>query len=50
MTTHEHRYQSCRDPECERPYCQIWKTAFAEGYGYGFDDGYAAGARAGAQS
>ena len=39
MKPPEHPYQSCRDADCERPYCQIWKQAFAEGYEYGFADG-----------
>jgi hypothetical protein len=39
-----HPYQSCRDAECERPYCLIWREARTEGYRDGFADGFAAGA------
>ena len=31
----QHPYQACRDPECERYGCRVWKEAFKEGY----DDG-----------
>ena len=47
----QHRYESCRDPDCERPYCRIWREGRAEGWqegyqaGYvqGYEDGYAQG-------
>jgi len=45
----EHRYESCRDAECERPYCRIWREAWAEGYAEGYDAGLAAGLRAAQQ-
>jgi hypothetical protein len=40
---HAHRHESCRDKECERPYCRIWREAWDEAYQLGYDDGYAAG-------
>ena len=43
MSPANHPYQSCRDRECERPYCAIWREARAEGYEHGFEDGYQAG-------
>jgi hypothetical protein len=42
MTDRPHRYESCRDRDCERPYCRIWREAWAEGYDEGFADGLAA--------
>ena len=47
MGTQEHRYESCRDRNCERPYCRICREARAEGYREGYDDGAAAGFAAG---
>ena len=47
MGTQEHRYESCRDRNCERPYCRIWREAFAEGYDAGAAAGFAAGFEAG---
>jgi flagellar biosynthesis/type III secretory pathway protein FliH len=44
MATAKHRYESCRDRDCQLPYCVIWREARAEGYEEGFEDGYAAGA------
>jgi hypothetical protein len=38
----QHSYRSCRDKDCEQPYCAIWKEAWAEGYDEGFIDGVAA--------
>ena len=43
----EHRYESCRDGRCERPYCRIWKEAHEEGYDEGYADGQSAGFAAG---
>lgn len=45
--TRAHRYQSCRDAGCERPYCQIWREAWDEGYREGYADGHATGYAAG---
>jgi hypothetical protein len=38
----QHRYESCRDKDCERPFCRIWREAWQQGY----DDGFADGVRA----
>ena len=45
-----HRYESCRDRDCERPYCRIWREAREEGYQEGLEDGYTAGYAAGVAS
>jgi hypothetical protein len=47
MTSQQHRYESCRDRDCERPYCRIWREARAEGYQDGYIEGEAAGFSAG---
>jgi hypothetical protein len=46
----EHRFESCRDADCPRPYCRIWKDAYQAGYDQGFSDGLAAGLAATRQS
>lgn len=43
----EHRYESCRDAECERPYCRIYRETKAEFYEQGYADGNSAGYAAG---
>jgi hypothetical protein len=43
MAASTHPYQSCRDRDCDLPYCRIWREARAEGYEHGFEDGYEAG-------
>ena len=37
----QHDYHACRDQECERYACRIWKEAWARGLrdGQGYDDG-----------
>jgi hypothetical protein len=35
----QHRYQTCRDEDCQRYACRVYK----EGYRNGYEDGYAAG-------
>jgi len=47
MAAQQHRHQSCRDKDCERPYCRIWKEAWAEAYAVGYQDGEVAGFAAG---
>ena len=47
MAPKQHRHESCRDRDCERPYCRIWREARAEGYDEGYADGSAAGFSAG---
>ena len=42
-----HPYQSCRDADCERRSCVIWREARAEGYADGLDAGYREGHRDG---
>jgi flagellar biosynthesis/type III secretory pathway protein FliH len=39
----EHRYQLCRDEDCDRFPCRIYR----EGYRNGHEDGYAEGCAAG---
>lgn len=36
----EHRYESCRDPRCDRKLCEVWREAKAEGYREGYGDGF----------
>jgi hypothetical protein len=54
-TERKHRYQTCRDDDCELPYCRIHKEGFADGLGAGdaaaqaaaaesYAEGYADGA------
>ena len=59
-TSTKHDYQLCRDEDCERFPCRVYKEGFragrdagysegygdgyGEGYGQGFDDGFSAGA------
>ena len=38
----EHRYESCRDKECERIPCRAFREGYGEGYDDGFPDGIAA--------
>jgi hypothetical protein len=44
---HPPDFRSCRDPQCERFPCQVWKEAHAEGYRDGYQDGYGDGYAAG---
>ena len=39
----KHRYQTCQDPECELPYCRIYREGYADGHEAGSASGYAAG-------
>jgi flagellar biosynthesis/type III secretory pathway protein FliH len=39
----KHRYQTCRDEECELPYCRIYREGYADGYEDGHGAGYGAG-------
>jgi len=43
----QHDYRRCRDEDCERFACRIWREGFREGYGAGHAAGYAAGEAAG---
>jgi hypothetical protein len=46
MATAQHRYQACRDRDCERTACTAWREAYEEG----FAEGFAAGAAAAGES
>jgi hypothetical protein len=46
-TTQEHRYATCRDEDCQRFACRVWREGFREGYGAGHAAGYSAGEAAG---
>jgi len=50
MTTDRHRYQSCRDRDCERAACMAWREGRQEGYEDGHADGYREGFAAGVES
>jgi hypothetical protein len=39
----EHRYQLCRDVDCERFPCRVYKEGRRDGYEAGWHAGYAAG-------
>jgi flagellar biosynthesis/type III secretory pathway protein FliH len=36
----EHRYQLCRDEDCERTLCRIYREGYRNGREDGFRDGY----------
>ena len=54
----QHRYQTCRDEDCQRFACRIYREGFREGYGaghaaghaQGYSEGYTEGYAAGAAS
>ncbi|WP_225992387.1 hypothetical protein, partial [Actinomadura montaniterrae] len=35
-----HDYRTCKDTDCTRFACQVWKEAFAEAMAIGLEDGY----------
>jgi flagellar biosynthesis/type III secretory pathway protein FliH len=43
----QHDYHACRDQECERYACRVWKEAWREAYREGLEDGYRQGYDAG---
>ena len=43
----EHRYATCRDEDCQRFACRVYREGFREGYGAGHAAGYSAGEAAG---
>jgi flagellar biosynthesis/type III secretory pathway protein FliH len=43
----EHRYQTCRDEDCQRFACRIYREGFENGYETGYDVGYSKGYSAG---
>ena len=38
-----HRYQTCRDEDCQRFACRVYQEGYRDGYGAGHAAGYAAG-------
>ena len=46
-TSTEHRYQRCRDEDCERYVCRVyreaWRDGLDEGRRRGWDEGYTEG-------
>jgi hypothetical protein len=46
-TEREHLAEDCRDSDCPRYPCVIWRKAFAAGYRKGHDQGTAEGYAAG---
>jgi hypothetical protein len=38
-----HDYQTCRDPDCPRFPCRVYKEGYAEGHSVGYAEGYADG-------
>jgi flagellar biosynthesis/type III secretory pathway protein FliH len=43
----QHRYQTCRDEDCQRFACRVYREGYEAGYGAGHAAGYAAGEAAG---
>ena len=43
----EHRYQLCRDDDCDRFPCRVYKEGWRDGWPYGYEAGNAAGYAAG---
>jgi hypothetical protein len=39
----QHDYRTCRDPDCERYACRIWKEAWREAFSDGREEGYDVG-------
>jgi hypothetical protein len=39
----QHRYQACRDEDCQRFACRVWKEGYRAGYGAGHAAGRAEG-------
>ena len=39
----QHRYQTCRDEDCQRFACRVYREGFEAGYGAGFAAGHAVG-------
>ena len=42
-TGQQHDYQTCRDDDCPRYTCNVYKEGYADGYGAGAAAGYAIG-------
>jgi hypothetical protein len=43
----QHRYQACRDEDCQRFACRVYREGYEAGYGAGHAAGYSAGEAAG---
>jgi len=43
----QHRYQTCRDEDCQRYACRVYREGFREGYAAGAASGFAQGQAAG---
>lgn len=39
----EHRYQLCRDDDCDRFPCRVYKEGHRDGFGAGWEQGWIAG-------
>ena len=46
-TVSGHRYQLCRDDNCDRFPCRVYKEGWRDGWEYGYQRGYAEGYGAG---
>lgn len=46
-TSAEHRYELCRDEDCPRFPCRVYKEGYRNGYDDGYEEGWAAGNAAG---
>ena len=42
-TRQEHRYQLCRDDDCDRFPCRVYKEGWRDGWEYGYQRGFGAG-------
>jgi hypothetical protein len=40
---HQHRYQTCRNEDCQRFACRVYREGYQDGYAAGSAVGYAAG-------
>jgi hypothetical protein len=43
----QHRYQTCRDEDCQRFACRVYREGFRAGHGAGYASGYRDGEAAG---
>jgi flagellar biosynthesis/type III secretory pathway protein FliH len=39
----QHRYQTCRDEDCQRFACRVYREGYQAGYGGGYAEGHADG-------
>ena len=46
----QHRYQTCRDEDCQRFACRVYRAGYAAGHAAGYAEGHADGYAAGAAS